>query len=53
MPHSFASYGFHRGLEWVVDTMGHVAGFRTFVRGYMGAASKADADRYFAIMPPC
>jgi integrase len=51
MRHSFASYGFHRGLEWVVDTMGHVAGFRTFVRHYKGAASKADADSYFAIAP--
>jgi len=52
MRHSFGSYGYHRGLEWVVDTMGHVAGFRTFVRHYKGAASKGAADQYFAILPP-
>lgn len=51
MRHSFASYGYHRGLEWAVDTMGQVGGFRTFVNHYKGAASRAEADRYFAIAP--
>ncbi|MEO0797225.1 MAG: tyrosine-type recombinase/integrase [Verrucomicrobiota bacterium] len=51
MRHSFGSYGYHRGIEWCVDTMGHVGGFRTFQKHYKGAASKADSIRYFAIEP--
>jgi len=51
MRHSFGSYGFHRGLEWCVDTMGHIGGFRTFVKHYKGAASKEESEKYFSIMP--
>lgn len=53
MRHSFASYGYHRGLEWAVDVMGHVSGFRVFVKHYKGAASKEASDRYFAITRSC
>lgn len=52
MRHSFASYGYHRGLEWCIDTMGHIGGFRTFVRHYKGAADKTQSDRFFGILPP-
>lgn len=52
MRHSFGSYGYHRGLEWCIDTMGHVSGYKTFVKHYKGAASRAESDSFFSIMPP-
>lgn len=49
--HSFASYGYWRGLEWCIDIMGHVGGFQTFQRRYKGMVSAAESGDYFSILP--
>ena len=51
MRHSFGSYGYHRGLEWCVDTMGHVAGLKTFQAHYKAATTKNESVKYFDITP--
>jgi len=49
--HSFATHGYHRGLEWAVAIMRQVSGFRLFADRYKGEVSQADAEAYFQIVP--
>lgn len=50
--HSFGSYGYHYlGAEHVVELMGHIRDFKTFVKNYKGLASKEDSAEYFSILP--
>lgn len=55
--HSFGTHAFHRvreqrGLEWAIDTMGHVSGFDVYTRHYKGSVPEEDAVRYFSIYGP-
>lgn len=50
--HSFGSYGYYKiGAELTVDNMGHTNGFDVFVKHYKGLANKAEAEKYFKILP--
>jgi integrase len=49
--HSFGTYAYFRGIEWAIDAMGHVGGYRTFVRSYKGASSASESAKYFGIIP--
>lgn len=57
MRHSFGTHAYHRvreqrGLEWAIDTMGHVSGFDVYTKHYKGSVPEEDAVRYFAIYGP-
>lgn len=47
--HSFASYGYWRGVEWVMDTIGHRGDPSTFHNSYKDYVEEADAKKYFSI----
>jgi len=50
--HSFGSYGRHRGLDWVIATLGHAGGMRVFDRHYNNSAATEEQSRaYFSIAP--
>lgn len=51
MRHSFASHGYHLGLEWCVKTLRHTDGFRIFRKHYRGIVEKKAATAYFQILP--
>ena len=47
--HSFATYGYWRGMEWAMRTMGHM-NYNTFQKNYCNAGvSEADSKEYFSI----
>ena len=47
--HSFASYGYWKGLEWAFDIMGHINS-ETFLKNYKNNRVDAeDSKRYFSI----
>ena len=49
--HSFATYGYFRGAEWAMNTMGHRS-YDTFHRYYKrDDFSKKDSEEYFSIVP--
>jgi len=49
--HSFATYGYFRGAEWAMNTMGHRS-YDTFHRYYKrDDFSKEDSEEYFSIVP--
>ena len=48
---SFGSYGYHRGLEWCLDIMGHISGVKTFISNYKGASDPGSAASYFDCFP--
>jgi hypothetical protein len=48
--HSFGTYGYWRGMEWAMQTMGHW-NYKTFQRHYVNrGVSKDDSDKYFSII---
>lgn len=50
--HSFATYGYYKyDPKDLIVMMGHLRGFTTFEKHYMGLADRASAKKYFAIMP--
>ena len=50
--HSFATYGYYKyDPKDLIVMMGHLRGFTTFEKHYMGLADRASAEKYFAIMP--
>lgn len=52
MRHSFGSYGRHRGLDWVIDVLGHTGDMSVFAEHYNNNAVGPDeASAYFSILP--
>lgn len=50
--HSFATYGYYKyDPKDLIVMMGHLRGFTTFEKHYMGLADRASSEKYFAIMP--
>lgn len=52
MRHTFGSHGRHRGIDWVIDVLGHTEGMDVFNRHYNNnSIGPEDAERYFSIVP--
>ena len=50
--HCFASYGYYTfDPRKVITMMGHLRGFATFEKHYMGLTNQTEAIKYFGIMP--
>lgn len=52
MRHTFGSHGRHRGLDWVIEVLGHTEGMDVFRKHYCNnSVGPADAEKYFSIVP--
>jgi hypothetical protein len=44
-------YGLHANAGATAAKLGHFGGLEMFARHYKGVATKAEAEKYFAILP--
>lgn len=52
MRHTFGSHGRHRGLDWVIEVLGHTEGMDVFRKHYCNnSVGPVDAEKYFSIVP--
>lgn len=49
--HTFATHGYQRGLEWLIDMLGH-QGMRMLKKHYQGKVSAAEGASFFANLKP-